>query len=340
MSSINISKETWEILSNISSRIGKSKSQIVEDLIKNYEGSFWAGFEQCLTSKRKWYRRKEYFITKEITICVSLPMLEATYGFLWEIAEGGINVNRKENSFILKAYLKDLYLKEFKEFLLGLARHHKLEPPSIHIKSISFENKKHDIPFIIVPAGFDSIASGGIPIILNPGLAFGKGDHPCTIYCLKALSDLYTGKFGQSLPKNVLDAGTGTGILSIASVLLGAKEVVAVDIDRNAIEAAKSNVILNHLNKKIEVILCPISKVKGHFDLILANLYGMLLKEISGFLISLLNKGGWLIIGGMITPDDELVIDCFKRNGMKFINTYRDEKWAVAVLKNDKSLSR
>ncbi len=333
MNSINISKETWEILSSISSRIGKPESQIVEELIKSYEGSFWAGFEQCLTSKRKWYRRKEYFITKEVTICVPLPMLEATYAFLWEIAEGGINVDRKGDNFILRAYLKDLYLKEFKEFLLGLARHHQLEPPSIHIKSISFEDKKHAIPFIVVPADFDFTASGGIPIVLNPGLAFGKGDHPCTIYCLKALCDLYTGKFGQSLPKNVLDAGTGTGILSIASVLLGVKEVVAVDIDRNAIEAAKSNVLLNHLDKKIKVILCPISKVKGHFDLIFANLYGMLLKEISGFLISLLNKGGWLIIGGMIVPDDELVISCFTKNGMKLMNTYRDQKWSVAVLK-------
>ncbi len=334
MSSVDISKETLDILKGISSRIGKSESQIVEDLIKSYDGAFWAGFEECLISKKRWQEEKKGKVTaKEITIHLPLPMLAATYAFLWEMAEG-ISVDRAGDEFILRAYLRDLDLEEIKGFVSGLARRYQLNPPPIYVEP---KEEVHHMPFIIVPANFNIMASNAIPILLNPGTAFGKGDHPCTIYCLKAISDLYAGRFGKYLPRRILDAGTGTGILSIASVLLGAKEAIAVDISKDAVNAAKSNVILNHLEDRIKVIQCSISEVRGHFDLILANLYGMLLKDISCFLTGLLNKDGWLIIGGMIIPDDEIVISCYLKNGLKLIDTYRDEQWAVAILKKTNS---
>jgi len=221
---------------------------------------------------------------------------------------------------LLNVYIKhsNRFLKRLEKYLFRLKRQYLIK-----------QNCGDKLPFIIMPSHFDL---PGIPIILESGPAFGTGNHPTTIYCLKLLYELY--KDFTPLPEYALDAGTGTGILSIAASRLGAKQVLAIDISHDAVSTAKRNVALNHL-ENIEVLSCCITKVEGTFDLVLANLDETLLKRISNKLAELLNNRGWLVISGMTTPNDKVIISLFLKNGLKLIKSYNKVGWGTALLKKE-----
>ena len=136
---------------------------------------------------------------------------------------------------------------------------------------------------------------GKTEIILDPGVVFGTGLHPTTEHCLKAMAHLYT----QSTLRNVLDLGTGTGILALAAALLGAEKVLAVDLNPLSVKTAQRNVRLNGLTESIEVVKGRAEDFVGeNADLILANLH-------HGVIVNLLDKEGflqkgWFIISGLM----------------------------------------
>jgi len=259
----------------------------------------------------------------EIVIKVPLSTLEVTYHFLWQQV-GGIAVDKEGDEFILNIYVKDSdkFLKRLEKLPFILKKKHLIK----QIRTLP-NCKEHKLShFIIMPSHFDL---PGIPIVLEPAIAFGTGSHPTTIYCLKLLYELY--KDFTPRPELVLDAGTGTGILAIAASRLGAKQVLAIDISHDAVNIAERNVALNHL-PNIKVLGCCITKVEGTFDLILANLYSPLLKEISNKLIELLNSEGWLIVSGIPNTNYKEIISPFLKNGLKIIKSYCDNKWYAAML--------
>jgi len=259
-----------------------------------------------------------------IVIKTPLPALEAIYYFLWQQARG-ISLDKEEDGFILSAYIEhsSSLLKRLERFVHRLKRQYSIEDIPI---LFDYSEDRH-IPFVITPSHFNL---PGIPIIIEPGTSFGTGGHPTTVYCLKLLYKLY--KDFPPFPKTVLDAGTGTGILAIAASRLGARKVVAIDISPDAVNNARRNIALNHL-KNIDVISCCITKVKGRFDLILANLYDPVLRVIYEKLIELLNSSGWLIVSGISRANYKEIIPYFTKNGLKIIKDYSDEKWYAAILK-------
>jgi len=185
--------------------------------------------------------------------------------------------------------------------------------------------------FVIVPIPTPCIPPCGIPILLQRGKAFGTGSHPCTIYCLQALKDIFRGVLGGGQITHILDAGTGTGILAIAAARLGAKDIKAVEICYESIQEAQENVRLNRATKEVHVVPRSVTEVRGQFDLIFANLYGSLLLEIVSSLVQQLAPRGWIILGGMMVPHDEVVISTFAKHGLKRCARYRDEEWGAAV---------
>lgn len=150
--------------------------------------------------------------------------------------------------------------------------------------------------FIIVPYwGRVEANEKEIQIILDPGVVFGNGLHPTTRDCLRALAFA-----GRQRPFGcVLDLGTGTGILAVAAALLGAKRVLAVDLNPLCVRTANENVRLNDLNGIIQVVEGPAEDfVNEAADLVIANIH----KEIIG---RLLQKEGFrkkdrLIISGLM----------------------------------------
>lgn len=136
---------------------------------------------------------------------------------------------------------------------------------------------------------------GRIPLYLGPGRAFGSGEHETTASCLEELA-------GIALKPSwrVLDLGSGTGILAVAAAKLGAREIVAVDPDADAVETTLKNVRLNGVEKTVTVIQGDVSAVADHrFNLVLANIHGDILIPVARDLSVLLERGGTLILSGV-----------------------------------------
>jgi ribosomal protein L11 methyltransferase len=140
--------------------------------------------------------------------------------------------------------------------------------------------------------------AGQRSIILDPGLSFGTGHHPTTLFCLQQLARIRRHGLAQSF----LDIGSGSGILAIAAAKLGYKPVVAFDNDPEAIRACKQNVKRNKV--RIAVQLADLTRLpripRQRYDLICANLISDLLSAEAEKIRNLLNPGGNLVIAGVL----------------------------------------
>lgn len=168
-------------------------------------------------------------------------------------------------------------------------------------------------------------------IEIQPAMAFGTGQHASTMGCLIALEDLFE-REGALSP--VLDAGTGSGILAIAAARLGAKEIVALDIDAVAAEAAQENVRRNGLDGVVRVQQGAVSDLDGRFQLLLANLYAGLLRSLFPMLAELSLPGGWLIVAGLLDVDRPAVLETAAMSGWRFVAGRSYEGWTTLVLRN------
>jgi ribosomal protein L11 methyltransferase len=171
---------------------------------------------------------------------------------------------------------------------------------------------------LVVPPWADAAGPGPEPgaprlrVVLEPGRAFGTGHHGSTEACL-VLLDRLAGR----MPSRVLDVGTGTGILAIAAVALGAPEALAVDVDPDAIRAIEDNAARNGCARRIRAVLGG-PEVVPHgaaFYLVLANLLGPTHLTLRGEYRRLLAPAGALVLGGMLADDDGSVRDAFGADG-------------------------
>jgi ribosomal protein L11 methyltransferase len=173
------------------------------------------------------------------------------------------------------------------------------------------------------PAGDD------IVIEIDPGMAFGTGQHHSTAMCLEAMEDLF---LSNGSPRDVLDVGTGTGILGIAATCLGAEKVVCIDIDDQAVAIAVDNAILNQVAEKMEILNRPLLSLGNIFDLILANLTAKTLLELSAHLESRMAPGGHLVISGIIEQQSPEIEERFSRPPLKIERIMRSQEWRCYVI--------
>jgi len=143
---------------------------------------------------------------------------------------------------------------------------------------------------------------GAIRIELDPGLAFGTGSHPTTHLCLAWLqANLHKGS-------TVLDYGCGSGILAIAAHLLGASTVDAVDIDEQAVQAARFNAQRNHVDMRV---MLPDDLPAGQYQLVLANILSSPLKVLAPMLAHRVVAGGELVLSGVLARQAEEVAHAY-----------------------------
>ena len=152
-------------------------------------------------------------------------------------------------------------------------------------------------------------------IWLNPAMGFGAGTHPTSQLCLQAIGGLNLGA------KKILDFGTGSGILSIASLLQGACKVDAVEIDPQAIESARETARINGFEEKIQFSEKILSPSENKYDLIVANILAPVLKENVQILTSALRTQGILILAGLL-HEDEAELEAIYRQFLG--QTYKD----------------
>ncbi|MDX1491535.1 MAG: 50S ribosomal protein L11 methyltransferase [Pseudohongiellaceae bacterium] len=134
-----------------------------------------------------------------------------------------------------------------------------------------------------------------VNIMLDPGLAFGTGTHPTTALCLEWLDQ-------QNLQGlDVIDYGCGSGILAIAAALLGAKSVIAVDNDPQAITATQSNRDANRVSAEALQVYLPQDCPKAPADILVANILSGPLQELAPVLMALVKPGGKIVLSGVLS---------------------------------------
>lgn len=164
-------------------------------------------------------------------------------------------------------------------------------------------------------------------IEIDPGMAFGTGTHETTSLCMK-LMEKYFGEFGENV--KVLDVGCGSGILSIAASLLGAGEVLGVEIDKDAVQVARENVQLNKCDDNVRVIEGDLTKgidFKG--DIIVANLMADLVMMLSKSARDHLEDGGIFISSGILTDKEKVVSEAITDAGFTIEEVMVDGEWCA-----------
>ena len=166
---------------------------------------------------------------------------------------------------------------------------------------------------------------------IEPGLAFGTGSHPTTKLCLETLEDYIKDD------STVLDIGCGSGILSIASLLLGAKSALGVDIDSLAVKTAISNAKENGFDEdKISFIQGNLSdKVSGKYNIVVANIVADIIIQFNSQVGNYLERGGIYITGGIIENRENDVLASFRENGFEVIEKRENNGWLVFALKKN-----
>jgi ribosomal protein L11 methyltransferase len=171
-------------------------------------------------------------------------------------------------------------------------------------------------------------AGDEVVLNLDPGMAFGTGLHPTTRLCLVALEALADGP-GSLDGARVLDVGCGSGILSIAAARLGAREVVALDVDPIAVEATIANARRNRLAGRIDTRQGSLPSGAGPFDLVLANLIASLLVQLAPLLAEELRTGGRLLASGIFLDREAVVVEACKAAGLETVARRQEVDWIV-----------
>lgn len=177
--------------------------------------------------------------------------------------------------------------------------------------------------YVIVPKWINyEPKEGFVKILIDPGMAFGTGEHESTKMCLMLLSDV------EVKDKDVIDVGTGSGILGVAAMLSDAKSCYMCDIDSVAVKAATENAALNGVDDKVNIELADLlTKEEKTADIILANLTADILIRLSSDLTKHIRKGGTLICSGIIHERKQEVIDAFIKAGLTLVDAKKMGEW-------------
>jgi ribosomal protein L11 methyltransferase len=182
-------------------------------------------------------------------------------------------------------------------------------------------------------------AQGPMPgeklLLLDPGNAFGAGDHVTTLTVLRLLkkwADRHENLKKNLNSKSLLDLGTGTGILAIGACLMGVGDVTAVDTDASSVEAAENNSALNGLTGKARIIHGDIRAAGADYDIVLANIFLEPLLELMHSISAVLKPGGTLIISGLLEGQEQAVLQEADREGLLIVDSEIVNGWFSATL--------
>ena len=167
-----------------------------------------------------------------------------------------------------------------------------------------------------------------VKLILDPGLAFGTGGHETTSLCLEALDEQVRGG------ERVLDIGTGSGILAIAALKLGAASAEGVDIDPVAVRTAGENAALNGVQDKLTVLVGDLSdKASGTYDIITANIVANAILSLAPAVPGLMAEGATFIASGIIDSRKDEVIAGLKKAGLAVAEVKEKRGWECIICK-------
>ncbi len=158
-------------------------------------------------------------------------------------------------------------------------------------------------------------------VVIDPGMAFGTGNHATTEGCALLLERYYGTR--------VLDVGTGTGVLAILSAMLGAEEVVAIDNDPVAVGVARENIGNNGVSDKVKVLEGEIGIVDGKFDVVVANLFLGPLLNLAPVVKKVMLSGGVYIISGLRVDQEKTADSAVRHEGFSLTDRVEKDGWVA-----------
>lgn len=223
-----------------------------------------------------------------------------------------------------------------------LAQIFSCDPPQVAVEILEDRDwseswKVHFKPFAIVPGlviaptweHYEAREDEQV-LVMDPGMAFGTGHHETTRLCLELLNESAALSSGGTL----LDVGAGTGILAMAAALFGARWVVGIDNDPEAVKAARANCHLNGLSKRIEISDQNLQDIKNTFDLVVANIVHDVLLELSKELARVTGEAGSLVLSGLIEgAQSDNITRSLEDKGFQLVDKRTDGQWCALLLK-------
>jgi len=218
------------------------------------------------------------------------------------------------------------------------------EKPSFTLENISDPDwgeqwKKYFKPIrvsnnIIVKPTWERYTPSGRDIVIeiDPGMAFGTGQHPSTRMCMEAIENIIM-KDRSIKEWKVLDVGCGTGILGITAAKMGAQDVICVDIDKKAVEIAAENAAINNVKSSLRILNKNVVAIDKPRNLIIANLTAKLLLTLRPNLIQLLLPEGYMIISGIIEQDIKIIEEQFIADTLTIYQVITEKEWVCCILK-------
>ena len=150
-------------------------------------------------------------------------------------------------------------------------------------------------------------------LYLDPGMAFGTGNHETTRLCLEEVLNIESNLTRKS---SLLDLGCGSGIISLTANKLGCKPVLGIDIDEDAMRISKENAVLNNIKSDVNFSVGELSKLhtRPKFDIVIANIQTDLLIKHANKIVKCLSKKGTLILSGILKTETKSVVKCYQEN--------------------------
>ena len=252
---------------------------------------------------------------------------------IFELGELGFDsfqeLDGELKAFIAKQFYKPTFLNLVKDISSSFIDEIKIiQHPSTNW------NKKWESNFnpiqvnskCVIRSSFHEPSNVPYDVVIDPSMTFGTGHHETTLLMARTLFELTVSE------KDVLDMGTGTGVLSIICNMLKAKSVVAIDIDPIAVENTRHNLSLNDCLSN-NVFLGDASLIDSiSFDVVLANINkNILLKDLTKYYKGL-RKGGKLLLSGFFTLDNQEILEFAKNIGLLFVDSKELNKWSLLIL--------
>lgn len=232
------------------------------------------------------------------------------------------DVNRERIEGILRAYPGDGFIES--EEVVADRNWNKQWEETIRPQTIG--------PFFIRPTwSHEPAPDDYILLEIDPKMAFGTGYHETTRLMLQFLPDVV------AKGDRVLDAGTGTGILAIAAMKLGAAYAIAFDIDEWSIANAQENIFLNEVSDEISIRKGSVEVIKEDesFDLILANIQKNIILEVLPVLVSAAGSGASLLLSGLLESDRGSIDEKADELGLQFVEVRRENEWIALHYQKD-----
>ena len=288
----------------------------------------------------------------KLSLCCPVAMGEAVEDLLAARSGSGVEQSPEQDGFCMLAgffALEDAasaenVLAENRSALTELFALYGKPLPEIRQQVLADEDwatswQQYFKPFAVVPGlvikpSWESYAPQPDEKVveMDPGMAFGTGQHASTRGALllmqRAFRDLQ-----PALASRALDVGTGTGILAMAAALWGAREVLALDNDPEAVRVAGENVGHNRLADRIQVSLTPLAEVQGSFGLVTANIVHDVLVALRPDLTRLVAPSGFLALAGVLAGAQENnLIRLYAESGLKLVEARYEDEWVALLL--------